>query len=304
MRQGARVAVGRLPGSPGVYRFRDESGRILYIGRATNLRHRVDSYWGKLSDRRHLTRMVPRIAVVEAVACDSVHEAAWLERNLLERRKPYWNRARGGQEVPVYIRLDQQVRSAGLRMVHEHELLSPARHFGPYLGGVKVRMAISALHRVLPVAYAADNLTGSERDMARARGIAPADRDALVRTAVAVLDRHPDALIALVAELARRRDAAAAELSFELAARMQQEIEAVEWVAAEQKASTLEPHHTDVHGFAGGILVRFEVRAGRLGGWTQRACTEAAARDAVAATPPAWQPFAQRNAELAALLAS
>src|SRR5258707_5887806 len=125
-------------------------------------------------------------------------------------------------------------------------------------------MAISALHRVLPVAYAADDLTGSERDMARARGIAPADRDALVRTAVAVLDRDPDALIALVAELARRRDAAAAELSFELAARMQQEIEAVEWVAAEQKATTLEPHNTDVHGFAGGMLVRFEVRAGRL----------------------------------------
>jgi excinuclease ABC subunit C len=302
MRMGPRLTVARLPGAPGVYRFRDEGGRVLYVGRATDLRRRVDSYWGKLTDRRHLARMVPRIARVEAVVCDSVHEATWLERNLLERRKPYWNRARGGQEVPVYIRLDRHSRSAELRVVHSHELPSDARHFGPYLGGLKVRLAISALHRVLPVAYAAHGLTGSERDMARVRGIDPADRDHLVRTAVAVLDRDPATLASLLAELARRRDAAAGELAFELAARMQEEIEAIAWVASEQKAAALEPRDFDIHGWADGLLVRFEVRAGRLGGWTQRPCTETAARAGVEATPDAWQTFARRNAELAAHL--
>ena len=44
--------------------------------------------------------MVPQIARIEGVACDSAHEAAWLERNLLEFRRPRWNRAIGGQEVP------------------------------------------------------------------------------------------------------------------------------------------------------------------------------------------------------------
>lgn len=314
MRAGVRVAVSRLPAEPGVYRFRDETGRILYIGRATNLRHRVDSYWGKLTGRRHLARMVARIAEVEAVVCDSVHEAAWLERNLLERRKPSWNRTRGGQEVPVYIRLEHRSRSATLRIVHSHELSVPAvpavpaeaRHFGPYLGGLKVRTAISALHRVLPVAYAADGLTGSERDMARARGVDPADRDTLVRTAIAVLERDPVALASMLGELVRRRDAAAAELAFEMAARIQEEIEAVEWVAAEQKVTLLVApggaSDVDVRGWAGGISVRFEVRAGRLGGWTRRACTEAAARAGMAATPEPWRRFAQRNAELAARL--
>src|SRR5690349_4403816 len=101
------AVVARLPGTPGVYRFRDAGGRVLYLGRATHLRQRVGSYWSDLRDRRHLLRMVPQVARIEAVACDSVHEAAWLERNLLERAKPRWNRTRG-VESPVCILLEHR----------------------------------------------------------------------------------------------------------------------------------------------------------------------------------------------------
>jgi excinuclease UvrABC nuclease subunit len=62
-----------LPLAPGVYRFRDAAGRVLYVGRAASLRRRVASYWGDLGDRRHLAVMVARIARVEAVPCDSSH---------------------------------------------------------------------------------------------------------------------------------------------------------------------------------------------------------------------------------------
>src|SRR5277367_1113612 len=95
----------RLPAAPGVYRFKDADGRVLYLGRAVSLRRRVVSYWGDLGGRGHLTPMVARIARVEAVVCDSAHEAAWLERNLLQRRLPPWNRCVGGQEAEVWIRL-------------------------------------------------------------------------------------------------------------------------------------------------------------------------------------------------------
>jgi len=81
------VRVAALPQAPGVYRFRDRAGRVLYIGRAVSLRRRVLSYWCDLGDRAHLAPMVARIARVEAVTCDSAHEAAWLERNLLEHRR-------------------------------------------------------------------------------------------------------------------------------------------------------------------------------------------------------------------------
>ena len=102
----ARELAARLPPGPGVYRFRDASGHILYLGRAVSLRRRVASYWGDLGDRGHLAAMVARIARVEAVICDSAHEAAWLERNLLRRHKPPWNRSpSGGQEAEVWIRL-------------------------------------------------------------------------------------------------------------------------------------------------------------------------------------------------------
>ena len=142
-----------LPSGPGVYRFRDESGRALYIGRATDLRRRVASYWGGLRDRPRLRRMVTRIDRVEAVACDSEHEAAWLERNLLEQSKPRWNRAIGGLEVEVYIGLGQ-------RFELRHEPVGPGLLFGPYLGGEKVRLAISGLHRIIPLAYAGERLRG------------------------------------------------------------------------------------------------------------------------------------------------
>jgi excinuclease UvrABC nuclease subunit len=108
----------------------------------------VGSSWGDLGDRRHLASMVTRIDRVEAVACDSEHEAAWLERNLLEHRLPPWNRT-GGPEVPVYIRLDPGPAAPGLRVVHEHERSAGGRHFGPYLGGARVRLAASGLHREL-----------------------------------------------------------------------------------------------------------------------------------------------------------
>lgn len=88
-----RAQAGRLPASPGVYRFSDSCRRVLYLGRAVSLRRRVLSYGGDLRGRGHLAEMVRRIAQVEAVVCDSAHEAAWLERNLLIRNLPAWNRS-------------------------------------------------------------------------------------------------------------------------------------------------------------------------------------------------------------------
>ena len=287
------ASIGALDQGPGVYRFRDARGRVLYIGRAVNLRRRVSSYWGDLRGRRHLVRMVGQIDRIEALTCDSEHEAAWLERNLLERSKPRWNRTAGGQEVPVYIRVDP---SAGLKIAYT----TGTRCFGPYLGAVKVRTAISALHRVLPLAYAGDRLTGSERDMARIRGVIPADKATLLRTLEAVLAREPAAVAAHRDDLARRRGAAAEALAFEHAARIQAEIEAVDWICAPQRVTIDAAPDATVVGWADGMSVRFEIRRGRLDGWQQRPCRRAPADVSTAATE--WAAFAQRNAALAARL--
>jgi len=304
-----RAAIAGLPGGPGVYRFRDTRGRVLYIGRAVDLRRRVGSYWTDLRDRRHLVRMVPQIVGIEAVACDSAHEAAWLERNLLERSKPRWNRIRGGMEVPVYIRVETRPTSARLAIVHGPWLeFAPAAGsatelFGPYLGGKKARLAVSALDRVLPLGYTEDRLSGSQRDLARVRGIEVADRDTLLATVISVLHRQPAAVETVKVHLARQRDRASASLAFELAARIQEEIEAVDWVVAEQKVTVLASADCDVYGWADGLLVHFEVRGGRLCTWTQRACEPSAAQPYLDRTPERWRAFAARSAELARRLA-
>jgi excinuclease ABC subunit C len=246
--------------------------------------------------------MVASIASVEALVCASEHEAAWLERNLLEHRKPRWNRSRGGQEVPVYLRLTQRSASAALSVVHEGLADGGGRMFGPYLGGHKVRLAVSALQRVLPLAYAGDGLSGSERDMARALGVSPSGRAELVGAVTAVLDRDPNAVAAVRDRLVSRRDAAAAALLFELAARIHAEIDAVEWVVAPQRATQSGPARADIYGWADGTLVVFQVREGRLREWTRRHCDKPTARALVAATPAPWHEFAARNAELAARL--
>ena len=293
-----RRDVRQLPAEAGVYRFRDETGKVLYIGRARNLRRRVQSYWNHLGDRPQLARMVRRIARVEGVWCDSEHEAAWLERNLLEQSKPRWNRTEGGAEVVGYIRFDDGSKP-GLRF--EHTVSGTAPHFGPYLGGLRIRQAISGLHRVLPLQYTVEG-DGSAQEFGRLFGIGPGDREALARTAIAVLERDPAAVAALRDELVRRRDRAAGELRFEFAAKVQDELAALEWIVAEQKVAWLEPRDADVYGWADGVLVHFQVRGGRMCTWTQRAVSEATARDRVAATPVLWQSFAQRNAELAVRL--
>jgi excinuclease ABC subunit C len=299
----AREQAALLPLAPGVYRFRDGAGKVLYLGRATSLRHRVSSYWGDLRDRAHLTPMVARVARVEAVACDSVHEAAWLERNLLLARKPPWNRApAGGQEVEVWIRLIDDARNPGVAVVHERG--ETGKHFGPYLGGRQVRLAVSGLCRVLPLNYAGVELTGTRHDMARIRGVTEGDRTTLAGTVAAVLSRDPAAVAALRERLIERRDAASAALAFEFAGRLQQETEAVDWVTAEQKVTTPADADCDIWGWSDGILVNFVISSGRLTGWTQRACGEATARGHLRQTPPEWMAFAQRNAELAACLYS
>jgi excinuclease ABC subunit C len=296
-------ATGRLPSAPGVYRFRDARDQVLYIGRASVLRSRVRSYWSDLGDRGHLAPMVAQIARIEAVSCDSVHEAAWLERNLLEASLPPWNRAYGGQESTVYIRLDAGPVKPGLSVAYHPRPAGQVRYFGPYLGGVKARHAVTALHRILPLCYAGARLGGAERDLARLRGVTGGDNPQLIGSLTAILERQPAAVSWAHRQLEELRDRAAATLAYEFAGRIQGEIAALSWVSCAQRATTMDAANLTIAGWSRGRIVQFLIRGGRLSGWSQRSCSRPGAAHALAATPAAWRDFTQRNAELAASLA-
>ncbi len=294
--------VRQLPGDPGVYRFRDARGRVLYLGRATQLRSRVGSYWSDLGDRRHLRPMVAAVTRIEAVACDSVHEATWLERNLLEASMPRWNRVPGGMETPVLIRLDTRPGRPGPRLAYAAEPVPPGvTEFGPYLGSQRVRQALSGLHRVRPLAYTADRLSGAEAAMADQRGVGPADRSRLAAELTAVLTRDPGAVSAAHADLVRVRDRAAGNLAYELAAEVQEEIAALDWITQPQRVTGAAGDFTAC-GWDGGVLVTLTVRNGRIRQWTQRRVSERGAHPHLTATPADWAAYAHRAARLAAAL--
>jgi excinuclease UvrABC nuclease subunit len=286
-----------LPPRPGIYRFRDVRGRVLYIGRATDLRSRVASYWSSLGNRPHLARMVTAVARVEALVCDSVHEAAWLERNTLERSLPRWNRTPGGQEVPVHLLLDDTPSRPGLRVTH---LPVPGRLFGPYLGGLRARLAVSGLHRISPLPYAARALTGAEQDMAERLGVSAQDRERLAGELAAVLEREPGAVARATSLLAELRDRASGKQAYERAAKIQAELDALAWITAPQRVTVTGGADLTFDAWAGDTSVRFTVRGGRLVDWGLRRTKKRTAEG----PPAAWADFAERNAALAAVLAT
>src|SRR4051794_39658477 len=243
--------------------------------------------------------MIPRVARIEALVCDSGHEAAWAERNLLERSLPPWNRIAGGLEVPVSIRLDASASAPRLDVVHAPRPGPGTRHFGPYLGSRKVRAAVSGLQRVHPLPCAAASASAAQRELARLRGAGRADVRTLSGAITAVLDRDPAAVAGARAALTARRDVAAGAQAYEAAARLQDEIAALDWVVAPQRVTTaVAEQDGDVAGWADDVLVRFRIRGGRLCGWEQRRCARPQQTEG-----GTWQTFVEGNAELAAVLA-
>src|SRR6202012_6139098 len=119
----------------------------------------------------------------------------------------------------------------------------------------------------------------------------------------ALLDRQPAAMRQVRAELEEVRDRGAGKLAFEFAARVQGELEAVDWIPGPQRVTSLDPTDLDVYGWAAGTLVHFGIRGGRLCLRSQQPGPQPAPAGPLARTPPSWSAFATVNAELAALRA-
>lgn len=290
-----------LPPEPGVYRFRDGLDRVIYLGRATDLRSRVRSYAGDLGSRRHLYRMVSQIHRVEAIVCASVPEAGWLERNLLERSMPRWNRIRGGMELVGWLVIGDDPARPALDLVVEGAPV-PDAAFGPYLGVERLALARSALLRAWPVPLTGTRLDGASRAMAEARGITAGDLPVYAARVRAVLGREASAVAELHALLAAASSRAVGQLAFETAGQIQAEAAALDWLVAPQRVTGC-THGLVVEARASGVEFSLAASGDRLDRWATR-CTDATGTQASDSTPAQWREFATRNAELAAALAS
>jgi excinuclease ABC subunit C len=245
--------------------------------------------------------MVDRIATVEAIVCASAHEAAWLERNLLQRSLPRWNRIRGGTETPTWLVVDDDPRSPGLALRFDEP--DPTKvGFGPYLGYERTMLARDALLRLYPLQLTASRPAPADRALAEARGVSPAERDDFARRLRAVLAREPAALASAEAGLVAARDQAVVRLAFETAQQVQLELGALAWVTAEQRVTGCVPVDLRITGWTAGTQFSLSATQGRLDRWVVKPADEAPGRRASARTPEAWRDFAVHNAALAATL--
>ncbi|MBP6912847.1 MAG: GIY-YIG nuclease family protein, partial [Candidatus Pacebacteria bacterium] len=144
----------KLPGEPGVYKFISQGGGILNIGKATSLRSRVQSYFGKdLINTRGplLVDMVFNAHTVEYVQTDSVLEALILEAALIKKHQPKYNTKEKDNKSFNYVCITKEVLPKVL-VIRGRNLDKKlyANVFGPFTNGSQLRVAMKIIRRIFP----------------------------------------------------------------------------------------------------------------------------------------------------------
>jgi len=144
----------RLPTEPGVYLMKDAAGKVLYVGKAVNLRSRVRSYFQDSADLQpRIRQMVEEAADLDYVVVGSEKEALILEFNLIQEHRPYYNvRFRDDKRYPL-IRIPVSVPYPPV-MVVRRPALDGARYFGPYVSTRSMRETIRLLRRLFGLRFA------------------------------------------------------------------------------------------------------------------------------------------------------
>lgn len=280
-REGLRRRVASLPAEPGVYLLRSARGRVLYVGKAANLRSRVRSYLSASGDGRpQMPHLVERVADLEVVVTRSVKEALLLENELIKRHRPRFNVRLRDDKQYLALRLDPRETWPRLTQVRRFAR-DGALYFGPYDSSQALREATRGLRRIFPLRSCSDAVM---RDYAR-RG-RPCLEHELRRCAAPCCDRIDAASYRelvqgtvlflrgrggdLLRELRGRMERAASELRFEEAARLRDRIAAVERTLERQPIVGDPGVDRDVFGVAregGEVFVQaLHVREGRVVG--------------------------------------
>ena len=144
------LKIKKLPTCPGCYLMKSE-GRIIYVGKAVNLKNRVSQYFHKNRDHTIKVRtMVSRIDDFEIVLCDTNLEALILECNLIKLHKPQYNILLKDDKHYPYLRIDTAQDYPRVELVRRVEK-DKARYFGPYMGATGVREVMDVLRGLFPL---------------------------------------------------------------------------------------------------------------------------------------------------------
>ena len=246
-----------LSTGPGVYLMKNREGSILYVGKAKNLRNRVRNYFGKSADSRYALRfLMPKVHHVETLLTDTEKEALILENTLIKKHKPRHNINLKDDKTYLNLRLNPSEEFPKLSLVRKVKR-DGARYFGPFASSAAVKETLRILHRVFPLRTCSTaNFRNRSRpclnyQIKKCLGpccgfIAREQYDEMIQQVLLFLEGKNSQLIRRLRE---RMTAASEDLRFEEAARIRDQIEAVEQTLERQKAVSLNQADQDVIAF-------------------------------------------------------
>lgn len=142
-----------LPHGPGIYKFLDEDGNILYIGKATNLRNRVSSYFsGTLYDRPRIKQMIPYVKDVSITETNNEIESLVLESALIKKHKPFYNSDKKDDKSYVWIYISTKEKFPTVKIVRKtsNKEMKKGRLFGPYPSSSATKRIFTYLRKLYP----------------------------------------------------------------------------------------------------------------------------------------------------------
>ncbi len=148
---GLETKIKRMPGNPGVYLIKDAGGRVLYIGKAKNLRVRVRSYLRPQGDgRAHVRLLMARAKDIDWVITESEKEALILENNLIKKHRPRYNVDLKDDKSYLTLKITTREEfprlEATRRINHDGSL-----YFGPYSSARDLRATVELINRIFPL---------------------------------------------------------------------------------------------------------------------------------------------------------
>lgn len=229
-----------VPRSPGVYIMKDAAGRVIYVGKAQELRARVRQYFTPERDTRaSVPFLMRRVAAIDTIVTTTEKEALLLEETLIKEHQPRYNVFWRDDKTYLSLRIDTRKPYPKLEIVRlRRKPLDDVLYFGPYSSAKKVRQTVKMLHEIFPLRQCSDaqfreaQRTGRPCLNCQMRkctspctgAISEADYALIIRNAAQFLRGQGDEL---VADLKQRMEAAATHEDFEEAARLRDQLAAV-----------------------------------------------------------------------------
>ncbi|MEZ0339724.1 excinuclease ABC subunit UvrC [Mycobacterium sp. pV006] len=276
-----RPAPGSIPVEPGVYRFLDPHGRVIYVGKAKSLRSRLNSYFADISGLAPRTRqMVTTAAAVEWTVVTTEVEALQLEYNWIKEFDPRFNiRYRDDKSYPVLaVTLNEEYPRL---KVYRGPRRKGVRYFGPYSHAWAIRETLDLLTRVFPARTCSNGVFKRHSQIGRPCLLGYIDKCSAPCVGRVSAEEHRQIVLdfcdflagktdRLIREMEQQMNAAAAELDFERAARLRDNIGAMRRALEKQAVVFGDGTDADVVAFADDDLEAavqvFHVRGGRVRG--------------------------------------